>query len=369
MFNFTRREPLGVCRGDHRRGTRRCSWRPGSSRPALAAGNTVVIKPSEFTLGVERSSSPSCSSEAGFPPGVVNVVTGFGAEVGDALVEPSRRREDRLHRLASVPASGSTRAAARGLKRVTPRARRQVAQHRVRRCRARRRGRTASISGIFAATGQTCIAGSRAAGAGSASTTGSSSALVAFAKHARRWAIRMRSPTPGRPDHDAAAVPEGPRLHRDRQGRRARSCVLGGRRGDAARVRRRLRSSSRPSSPTSTTAMRIAQEEVFGPVLSVIPFEDEEEAIAIANDVALRPRRRRLDPETCGARSACPSASRPARSGSTPIARSATCRRSAATSAAGSGRESGMEAIEEYLQTKCVWLSTATEVPNPFVLG
>jgi aldehyde dehydrogenase (NAD+)/betaine-aldehyde dehydrogenase len=37
--------------------------------------------------------------------------------------------------------------------------------------------------------------------------------------------------------------------------------------------------------------------------------------------------------------------------------------------ASGLGRENGMEAIDAYLQTKCVWLSTATEVPNPFVLG
>ena len=37
--------------------------------------------------------------------------------------------------------------------------------------------------------------------------------------------------------------------------------------------------------------------------------------------------------------------------------------------ASGLGRENGMEAIDAYLQTKCVWLSTATEVPNPFVMG
>ncbi|PMX35666.1 carnitine dehydratase, partial [Pseudomonas sp. FW301-21B01] len=54
--------------------------------PALAAGCTVVIKPSEFT-SASTIEFAKLFIEAGFPPGVVNVVTGFGADVGSPLVE------------------------------------------------------------------------------------------------------------------------------------------------------------------------------------------------------------------------------------------------------------------------------------------
>ena len=84
-FNFTRYEPLGVV----------AAITPWNSplllpawklAPALAAGNTVVIKPSEFT-SASTLEFVKLVEEAGFPPGVVNVVTGFGKEVGMPLVE------------------------------------------------------------------------------------------------------------------------------------------------------------------------------------------------------------------------------------------------------------------------------------------
>ena len=65
--------------------------------PALAAGCTVVIKPSEFT-SASMLEFAGLFKEAGFPDGVVNVVTGFGAEVGAAVGQPSRCRACRLHR-------------------------------------------------------------------------------------------------------------------------------------------------------------------------------------------------------------------------------------------------------------------------------
>src|SRR5690606_5559029 len=55
--------------------------------PALAAGNTAVIKPSEFT-STSALRFMSHVEEAGFPPGVVNVVTGFGEEVGSHVTHP-----------------------------------------------------------------------------------------------------------------------------------------------------------------------------------------------------------------------------------------------------------------------------------------
>jgi (Z)-2-((N-methylformamido)methylene)-5-hydroxybutyrolactone dehydrogenase len=83
-FNFTRFEPLGVC-------VAITAWNSPllllawKLAPALAAGNTVVIKPSEFT-SISTLEFVKLVEEAGFPPGVVNVVTGFGKEVGTPLV-------------------------------------------------------------------------------------------------------------------------------------------------------------------------------------------------------------------------------------------------------------------------------------------
>jgi len=84
MFNFTRREPLGVIAAitPWNSPLLLMAWKIA---PALAAGNTVVVKPSEYT---------SCSAlefahlveQAGFPPGVFNVVTGFGADAGAPLL-------------------------------------------------------------------------------------------------------------------------------------------------------------------------------------------------------------------------------------------------------------------------------------------
>ena len=85
MFNFTTYEPYGVVG----------LITPWNSplllvayklAPALAAGNTAVIKPSEFT-SVSTLEFMELIKEAGFPDGVVNVVTGFGMEVGSPLVD------------------------------------------------------------------------------------------------------------------------------------------------------------------------------------------------------------------------------------------------------------------------------------------
>ena len=114
--------------------------------------------------------------------------------------------------------------------------------------------------------------------------------------------------------------------------------------------------------------MRIAQEEVFGPVLSIIRFKDEDDA-------------RRASPTTCA------SASPPASGRRTSAAPSRMSERLQAGTVwvntyravsfmapfggykdSGLGRENGIDAIREYLQTKSVWINTNAEVPNPFAL-
>ena len=112
--------------------------------------------------------------------------------------------------------------------------------------------------------------------------------------------------------------------------------------------------------------MRIAQEEVFGPVLAVIPFEDEEDAIAHRQRHRLRPRRRRVDAHLQRAMLM----TEKLKAGTVWVN---NYRATSFTSPfggykeSGIGRESGTEAIKEYLHTKCVWISSDLDVPNPFV--
>jgi aldehyde dehydrogenase (NAD+) len=157
FFNFTRREPVGVVGviTPWNSPLLLASWKIA---PALAAGCTVVIKPSEFT-SASTLEFVRLFDEAGFPPGVVNVVTGFGAEVGAPLVE---------HPLvAKISFTGSD---------TTGRAIGQLAAKHLKRVTLELGGKSPNIvfadadldaavngavAGIFAATGQTCIAGSR----------------------------------------------------------------------------------------------------------------------------------------------------------------------------------------------------------------
>ena len=113
--------------------------------------------------------------------------------------------------------------------------------------------------------------------------------------------------------------------------------------------------------------MRIAQEEVFGPVLSVIPFRDEEEAVAVGNDIVYG---LAAGVWTQSIRRAITMSER-LQAGTVWVN---TYRAVSYTSPfggykrSGLGRENGQEAIREYLQTKSVWINLAEDVPNPFVI-
>ena len=113
-------------------------------------------------------------------------------------------------------------------------------------------------------------------------------------------------------------------------------------------------------------SMRIAQEEVFGPVLAVIPFNDEADAIRIGNDVAFGLaaavwtkdlRRAMLMTDKLRAGTVWVNNYR-ATSFTSPFG---------GYKDSGIGRESGIDAIKEYLETKCVWISADLDVPNPFI--
>jgi acyl-CoA reductase-like NAD-dependent aldehyde dehydrogenase len=325
--------------------------------PALAAGCTAVVKPSEFT-SASMVEFAKLFAEAGFPEGVVNVVTGLGPEVGEALV---------THPLvAHIGFTGGTAAgrkiyelAARGLKTVT----------------LELGGKSPNIvfddadldqavkgvvSGIFAASGQSCQAGSRLL---LQSTVHDRfvEKLVAFVREARLGDPRL-------PDTQIGPIATRPQFEKilsyiQIAKDEGATCVLGGR--------------SRPDlgagqfiEPTIFTGvrndMRIAQEEVFGPVLSVIPFDDEQDAIRIGNDIPFGLaaavwtrdlRRAMLLTEKLKAGTVWVNNYR-ATSFTSPFG---------GYKESGIGRESGIDAIKEYLHTKCVWVSSDLDVPNPFV--
>ena len=358
-FNYTRYEPVGVvaCIIPWNSPLLLAAWKLA---PALAAGNTVVLKPSEYT-SASLLEFMKLVEQAGFPPGVVNVVTGFGTEVGTPLVEHPR--------VAKVAFTGSDatgqriyEAAAKGLKRVSmelggksPNIVFDDAQL--------DNAIKGVISGIFAATGQTCIAGSRLLVQQSIHDEFVDK-LVAFAKTAKMG-------DPMSLDTQVGPVTNPPQFEKIlkymaiAKGEGA-TAVLGG--GKAVRPECGNGWFVEPTIFTGVrNSMRIAQEEVFGPVLSVIPFKDEEEAIAIGNDVVFglaagvwtqNMRRAFSMAEKLQAGTVWVNTYR-AVSYLSPFG---------GYKRSGIGRESGQEMIKEYLQTKSVWISTATEVPNPFVM-
>ncbi|MCP5198538.1 MAG: aldehyde dehydrogenase [Gammaproteobacteria bacterium] len=360
-FNYTLHEPLGVVAAitPWNSPLLLLTWKLA---PALAAGCTVVVKPSEFT-STSTLRLAELFTEAGFPPGVVNVVTGFGAECGARLVEHPK--------VAKVAFTGGSDSGARVY---------QAAAGGLKRCTLELGGKSpnivfddaklddavkGAISGIFAATGQTCIAGSRLLvqdGIYDAFV----GKLVEFAKTARMGDPMDRAtqvgPVTTPPQYEKilsyiqVAKDDGAEL------------LLG---GGPAKGQPGTGDSEYFVQPTIfggvTNRMRIAQEEVFGPVLSIIRFKDDDEAVEIANDIAFglaagiwtQSIKRAL------------AVSKAVRAGTVWVN---TYRAVSFMSPfggykqSGIGRENGIEAINEYLQTKSVWISTADDVPNPFVM-
>ena len=247
MFNYTRHEPLGVIGAivPWNSPLLLATWKMA---PALAAGNTIVIKPSEYT-SASTLELMKLVEQAGFPPGVVNVVTGFGADVGVPLVEHPARRQDRVHRVRWHRSEDLRGRRARAQARHDG-ARRQVAAYRVRRRGARQRGEGRHLGHPRRdrADLRRRIAAARA-GVDSRPVRREDRGDVQDGEDGRSDEPRH----PGRADRQQAAAREDSEVHRHRQGRRRR------RWSSAARAPRvpsaaTAGSSSRPSSRASTTA-------------------------------------------------------------------------------------------------------------------
>ena len=359
VLNYTKHEPLGVVGliTAWNSPLLLLSWKLAA---ALAAGNTAVIKPSEFT-STSTLEFMKLFEEAGFPPGVVNVVTGLGPECGQAIVDHPD--------IVKVAFTGSDatgqriyEAAAKQLKKVT----------------LELGGKSPNIvfedsdfeaavmgviSGIFAATGQTCIAGSRA--------LVHNSIHDAFVERLTEVAGSATIGDPTSYDTHVGPVTTEPQFQKvmdyiriAREG--GATCVLGGDVYDGTGA-----SGTRFVQPTVftnvTNDMRIAQEEVFGPVLSIIPFDTEEEAIEIANDINFGlaagvwtqnlGRALRVS-DALNAGTVWVNTYR-AVGFNSPFG---------GWKRSGVGRESGIEGMMEYLQTKSVWLAQESSVANPFIM-
>ena len=252
-------------------------WKLG---PALAAGCTVVLKPAEQTP-VTSLELGKLFEQAGFPPGVVNIVPGYGkGGAGEHLVA-----HPDVNKIAFT-GEGSTaqailRAGARHAQTLHVRARWQGAAHHLRRRRFRSGAQCRDRFGVGAVRPKLCTRLARP-GRAIRSTTGS---VDEFATRAQR--VRVGLPLLEDDAHGPAGACRAARqdavLYRHRQGRRAPSWwPAAGALSDGALAGGYF------IEPTVfanvDNDMRIAREEIFGPVAALIPFDGEEEAIALAND-------------------------------------------------------------------------------------
>lgn len=360
MFAYTRQEPVGVV-GALTAWNSPLLFVAWKCAAAIAAGCAVVVKPSEFA-SASTLEYADLTRQAGFPDGVFNVVSGYGQVAGSAMVDHPG--------IAKITFTGSDATgkliyaqAARTMKRVSLELGGKSPNIVFADCDLDQAA-AGAISGIFAATGQTCIAGSRLLVQNSIKDefTKRVAALGAAARKGNPMLATthigpITTPAQYRKvlDYIDIAKAEGAR------------CILGGGPATAPDL-----PGGQFVEPTIFVdvepGMRIAREEVFGPVLSVIGFEDEADAVRIANDTIYG----------LAAGVWTGDIGRALRMSQALKAGTVWVNTYRAVSYmmpfggmkhSGMGRESGMAAIDEYLETKSTWISYATGAPaNPFVL-
>jgi (Z)-2-((N-methylformamido)methylene)-5-hydroxybutyrolactone dehydrogenase len=360
FFVYTRREPIGVVGAI-------VAWNSPlllltfKLAPALAAGCTFVAKTAEQTPASALEFA-KLFEEAGFPPGVFNVVSGFGPTTGRALV--------RHPGVDKVAFTGSTETGMSIMK--------DAADH-LAKVSLELGGKSPNIvfddadldatnngvvSGIFAATGQTCIAGSRLFVQEKAHDE------VVERLSDRAGTIKLGNPLEMETEMGPVAFKEQldriqHYIHVGQQ--EGAELVCGGKKPDAEELK-----DGYFIEPTIFTQvdndMQIARDEIFGPVLSVIPFKDEEELVRQANDTryglaagiwtkdiqkALR-------------------VAHALRAGTVWVNSYRTISFNTPFGGykmSGLGRENGLESIKEYTQVKSVWVELSGQTRDPFKMG
>ena len=272
MLNYTLREPVGVC-GQIVPWNGPLTSAAWKIAPALATGNTVILKPAEQTpLSSVRLGE--LLLEAGLPKGVFNLITGFGETAGAAIA--AHPDIDKVGFTGSTEVGKKILSASTGnLKRVTlelggksPNIIFEDADLEAAAVR--------STMGFCYLSGQICVAASRM--------------LVHESVHdafAEKLAAGVAAHVLGDPFDTNTTL--GPVVSKEQLDRVTRYFDIG--RGEGARVISGGAALDRPGffvKPTILAevcnTMRVAREEIFGPVTTLIPFRDENEAIRIAND-------------------------------------------------------------------------------------
>ncbi len=272
---YTRREPVGVVGAilPWNSPIMLYSWKIG---PALAAGNAMVLKPAEQTP-VTALEIAKLVHEAGFPPGVFNVVPGYGATAGAALAAHTG-----VNKMSFTGSFATARKvmqlASANLKRCTFECGGK-APHIIFADADVERALTVAVHSAFRSTGQSCALGSRLF-----------VQRPLYDAFVEKVAARSRRIRIGQPLDTKTHI--GPQTSAEQLAKTEGYIALG--RKEGARL---IAGGKRPAGfergyyiePTVFADVdnrsRLAQEEIFGPVLAAIPFDTEEEVIRLANDV------------------------------------------------------------------------------------